>query len=126
MTKDLTRDERETAALQSARDARGLFVRADQLAVLRYYLQRHETYTADAGRGLVSFVSSLLDQHGIGPIETRPARPVEPGYTVEESERHPAVQCSQCGGPSADFGGGYRECRACGHEFLMVAREDTP
>jgi hypothetical protein len=119
------RDRAEAVAFRTAQEACGLFLRAFEVANLRYQLQRLEAEVAGADSGLAGFVRSLLDQRGVGPLELRAAHPFERPLTVAQVDRHPSAACSQCGGPSMDGGGGYRECRRCGHGWLMVAPDDV-
>jgi ribosomal protein S27AE len=117
------RQEAEVLAYRAARDARGLFVRADQLAVLRHYVDRFDAGLPGADLGLVGFVGALLRDSGIGPIE---ARPIAARYADHQAGRFDtsASRCSRCGEGSVNLGGGYHECRRCGQGFLLVAPED--
>jgi hypothetical protein len=103
--RDLARRRHDEAvAHQAAHKAHGLFLRADEVAALSHDLQCHEAGDEDADRHLARFVSSLLDQRGIGPIELRAANPFERPLTLAELDEHPSERCGQCGGPSMDEG----------------------
>ena len=119
------RDQAEAVARHAAQQANGLFLRAYEVAGLRYQLQRREAGAAGADGALAGFVSSLLDQRGIGPIELRAAHPFERPLTSAEVDEHPLTRCAHCHGPSMESGDAYRECRRCGRGFLLVAPDDV-
>ena len=124
------RDQAEAVAHRAAQEAGGMFLRAFEVANLRYQLQRLEAGATGADGALAGFVGSLLHQRGGGPLELRVAHSFERPMTVREVDEHPSAACSQCGGPSRggpsmDCGGGYRECRRCGHGWLNVSPDDV-
>ena len=98
------RDQAEAVARHAAQQANGLFLRAYEVAGLRYQLQRREAGAAGADGALAGFVSSLLDQRGIGPIELRAAHPFERPLTSAEVDEHPLTRCAHCHGPSMESG----------------------
>ena len=118
------RDQAEAVAHRAAQQANGVFLRAFEVAVLSYQLQRIEAGADGGDHALAGYVRSLLDQRNIGPIELRATGPFKPPLTVAQIDQHPSTRCSQCGSPTMDQGGGYRECRKCGHGFLNVAPND--
>ena len=118
------RDRAEAVAFRTAQDAGGMFLRAFEVANLAYQMQRLDAAGVDDA-GLAGFVSSLLHQRGVGPLELRAAHPFERPLTVAQVDGHPSAACSQCGSPSMDGGGGYRECRRCGHGWLNVSPGDV-
>ena len=119
------RKEADVLAYRAARDAHGLFIRGDQLAVLRRYVDRFDAGLLGTDRSLVGFVGALLRDSGIGPINARPVAATYADYQAGRFDTS-AFQCSRCGEGSVDLGGGYRECRRCGYAFLLVAPEDAP
>jgi hypothetical protein len=117
------REEAEVLAYRAARDAHGLFVRGDELAVLGYYIERCKADRPGADFSLVNYVSALLERHRVSPIETRPVAITRADHQAGRSDAS-ASRCSRCRSDSVDLGGGYRECRRCGKGFLLVAPED--
>ena len=113
------RDE-NVAADRAAEKARGLFLRADEVAGLRYHLDRVERGVVDdwSLRGVVRRVF----EKG-GEIELRPAYRGE-GADLADEQTH--MLCPRCESESEsfDFGNAYHECRSCGHAFLLVAPDN--
>jgi hypothetical protein len=113
------RDE-NVAADRAAEKARGLFLRADEVAGLRYHLDRVERGVVDDW-SLRGVVRRVLDKSG--EIELRPAYRRDGAYPADE---HPDMLCPRCESESksVDFGNAYHECRSWGHAFLLVAPDD--
>ena len=113
------RDE-NVAADRAAEKARGLFLRADEVAGLRYHLDRVERGVVDDW-SLRGVVRSVFEKGG--EIELRPAYRRE-GADLADEQTH--MLCPRCESESKsfDFGNAYHECRSCGHAFLLVAPEN--
>ena len=113
------RDE-NVAADRAAEKARGLFLRADEVAGLRYHLDRVERGVVDDW-SLRGVVRSVFEKGG--EIELRPAYRREGAHLADEQTH---MLCPRCESESKsfDFGNAYHECRSCGHAFLLVAPEN--
>ncbi len=119
------REQLQDAAHRASREAHGLHVRGDQLAVLRNYLQQidraapvsgpvvdQSTERSRLALVLADFVESVPDSAGIPTsIETR---------SVNADDPDPWAPARCCDVESIDHGGGFRECSRCGREFLLV------
>jgi hypothetical protein len=70
-TNTLRRDHAEVASHVAAQLGRGLFLQAFELASLRYYIQRADVPDASESDtlALLNYVSALLGQRDLGPIE---------------------------------------------------------
>ena len=115
------RSDQNVAADRAAEKARGLFLRADEVAGLRYHLDRVERDVVDDW-SLRQVVRRVLDKGG--EIELRPSYWRGRGHPADEQD----MLCPRCESESKsfDFGNAYHECRSCGHAFLLVAPDKSP
>ena len=99
-----------------------MFLRADEVAGLRYHLDRVERGVVDDW-SLREVVRRVLDKGG--EIELRPSYWRGRGHPADE---HQDMLCPRCESESKsfDFGNAYHECRSCGHAFLLVAPDKSP
>jgi hypothetical protein len=97
-----------------------LFLRADEIAALRYHVDRVERGVVDDW-SLRGVVRRIVEKGG--EVELRPAYRREAAYPADE---HPDMLCPRCESDrkSFDFGNAYHECRSCGHAFLLVAPDN--
>jgi hypothetical protein len=110
----------EHVAQVASEMAHGIFLRADEVARIRYHLDRVQR-GIEGDAEMTGIVFRLLDDYGMSKIELVPISPGRESYPVG---LHPSAHCPQCGGKSFDFGNAYHECRSCGHAYLLVAAED--
>ena len=120
MSATCCRRSENIAADRAAEKARGLFLRADEVAGLRYHLDRVERGVVDDW-SLRGVVRRVLDKGG--EIELRPAYRRD---TADPADEHPDMLCPRCESESKsiDFGNAYHKCRSCGHAFLLVAPDN--
>ena len=97
-----------------------MFLRADEVAALRYHVDRVERGVVDDW-SLRGVVRRIVEKGG--EVELRPAYRRDGASAADE---HPDMLCPRCESESKsfDFGNAYHECRSCGHAFLLVAPDN--
>jgi hypothetical protein len=120
----------ESKARRAAVDGRGMFLSANQLATIDYYLAHMTAGTEWAQRSFPGVLRAMLRPEGGDSVEMRrSSAPITDktgraiGFPAEE---HPDTFCPRCDSKSANLGGGYYECRVCGHGFLLVSPDSLP